>query len=1614
MARKKSKPRRQPDGSMTSPRGAQRSQAFEPVDNWRPRFIRSDWPVEPGMRFAFLLEYPIDLMRISATDRPEHGFDFEAAIQVISADGRDQDEEYYAPTLCSALFLKHWMPSKLLRFGRFVNISPDGWMGFDEYAHDDTLLSVLLLRKESELTAGSSASQPKICSQTAELTLHGCNIPLCMVQLIESRALRITYSVERASLLFALCLDRADEGEQNTVIALSHVIRWVVNQECAAGEFSSSDLISSSPRWVYDVVRRSVDDDDSAEQTPFLKHAQSAEDAITVPIRSYQRRAVAWMLSREIGPPISLGIWIPWEPAARFLEQVDALESWVTFEPHFSLNPVYGQYRVDSNLDARLGNGHSTDKESADQLGRGGLLCDAMGLGKTIELILLVVSHQAPQIPILNNVSNAPDQSESCCECNLAFGRHLQVKNQSWAIVKCIECDERAHLDCSGTTLERVVSTGFVCSSCCERIVQLGRPDIDPSLVPQSRATIIVVPTALLHQWRSEIEEHVHKSVRIVVFEGLNHTGYIRQRTLLDADIVLTTYDALGSDVAVARAFTQGVRILRHPKRYRLTPTPLLSVKWWRLALDEAQMLGLGTVAEMACNLKSRFRWCVSGTPFSQGVTQIMPMMRFLRLGEDCDGDMWLPFLFRPASHGLMQDQANLRRALRLVMWRTESEDVEKSELCLPQQTRQVVRASLGPVEKYHYRSLYNSVRSVTLSELRGNSDTRTNIASDLLVGLRQACCHPQVGASGRRSGLSSCMHSTLRKEQARSRRSRDPSAQARSRALRPLTMEEVLEALVVKSRMECQEALRVLVASSNGLAGISMLEHSLREDARNPGHIAAAVGLYRNALRVANENQCLVKIDSIQRMHILHNLSDSLGIVRDLRKEFVGDEDLLTRLEPLCATPAEREYGDQVSDLKSGYIADARTRLEVAMTEFGKFSPIDRFHQDFVALPDEGVAISSSSGASRSSIQWWERALAIVVEFEDTSFLDRVIQALLRSLPRDTSGVRTIANRIGSVMSLHGVLSSELSDLMKARKRLRSRIYKLPGAVTPSEEQVSESGQCRNCREVGAGPPCAHCRSEHVFIDVDRKLYSLRESISEKAHNVEHEEPDLDEGTTLGTKESGAKLGGKRDAKSIKAAMSEMFGSGGRPWRKARNDADLRLQGEVETVMRVLASVARSKGDHALQKEMDKWFRALETMKKEHVAARKVFDAQKELLGCLDEANMALMRLSLLHESEDASRLTEHEKLFRLPPSILPSLRAQFSQEKAASESDFRTKRGSLVYLTSLKSSMDGDQGSDVRTRRALIESRCPVCLADFDTEISILTCGHAYCFDCTLLLIRNVPHSVRVQTIVCPECRVRCRVDEINFTTIDPNHATTNDGDEMAKSLPREIEEPLSKRLRMEPATATPRIDSQPSRSTNEEPSSFLDDRLTVIGSIGSKMEAIVRVLKSIDARFPGAKSLVFSQWTEVLEIVSSALTSNRVAHINGGAMQSSTSVSLAVATFKQSVSCNVLLLPLRRAGAGLNLTEATHVLLVEPSLNPALEAQAVSRVHRIGQTQLTFVHRFIMNDTIEDKVLEIAAGRSKEQISVAENVTATDFERIFAEPGQRVAVNVDDEPL
>ena len=135
-------------------------------------------------------------------------------------------------------------------------------------------------------------------------------------------------------------------------------------------------------------------------------------------------------------------------------------------------------------------------------------------------------------------------------------------------------------------------------------------------------------------------------------------------------------------------------------------------------------------------------------------------------------------------------------------------------------------------------------------------------------------------------------------------------------------------------------------------------------------------------------------------------------------------------------------------------------------------------------------------------------------------------------------------------------------------------------------------------------------------------------------------------------------------------------------------------------------------------------------------------------------------------------------------------------------------------------------------------------------------------------------------------------------------------------------------------------------------------------------------------------GHKTIIFSQWTLLLDLIEVAMGHDddfdrKPARYDGSmtAVERSTSAQ----TFRDSRDCKVLLTSLRAGNAGLNLTAASRVIIMDPFWNPYIEMQAVDRAYRIGQKNEVKVYRILTHETVEDRIVELQE-RKKEMVEAA----------------------------
>jgi len=139
-------------------------------------------------------------------------------------------------------------------------------------------------------------------------------------------------------------------------------------------------------------------------------------------------------------------------------------------------------------------------------------------------------------------------------------------------------------------------------------------------------------------------------------------------------------------------------------------------------------------------------------------------------------------------------------------------------------------------------------------------------------------------------------------------------------------------------------------------------------------------------------------------------------------------------------------------------------------------------------------------------------------------------------------------------------------------------------------------------------------------------------------------------------------------------------------------------------------------------------------------------------------------------------------------------------------------------------------------------------------------------------------------------------------------------------------------------------------------------------------TKLDAMMEQVQDIAGE--GHRTLIFSQFTRFLGSARDRLDQAGIEYCY---LDGSTRNRAAVLTEFKTGTAPVFLISLKAGGFGLNLTEADYCILLDPWWNPATEAQAVDRVHRIGQTKKVMVYRLVAKDTIEEKVMALKAGKS-----------------------------------
>ncbi|QPC58394.1 hypothetical protein HYE67_000625 [Fusarium culmorum] len=149
-------------------------------------------------------------------------------------------------------------------------------------------------------------------------------------------------------------------------------------------------------------------------------------------------------------------------------------------------------------------------------------------------------------------------------------------------------------------------------------------------------------------------------------------------------------------------------------------------------------------------------------------------------------------------------------------------------------------------------------------------------------------------------------------------------------------------------------------------------------------------------------------------------------------------------------------------------------------------------------------------------------------------------------------------------------------------------------------------------------------------------------------------------------------------------------------------------------------------------------------------------------------------------------------------------------------------------------------------------------------------------------------------------------------------------------------------------------------------------------------SKVTECLNLVKEIEGT--GEKTIIFSQWTLLLDLLQVAMKRENMAKPEryDGSM-SATQRNIAAHNFRDGKDVRVMLVSLKAGNAGLNLTAASRVIIMDPFWNPYIEMQAVDRAYRIGQQKPVKVYRILTNETVEDRIVDLQ-NKKKEMVEAA----------------------------
>ncbi|KAJ5992914.1 hypothetical protein N7451_008638 [Penicillium sp. IBT 35674x] len=973
---------------------------------------------------------------------------------------------------------------------------------------------------------------------------------------------------------------------------------------------------------------------------------------------------------------------------------------------------------------------------------------------------------------------------------------------------------------------------------------------LDPDGLRASGATLIITPPAILEQWKQEFQQHAPE-LRVHHYTGIKRgqegSDDLVIEELSEFDVVLTTYN-----------------------RFEARQTPLVRISWWRVCLDEAQMIesGVSNAAKVARLIPRVNAWAVTGTPLRRNIDDLFGLLLFLRYYPFCHSNSLWTRLY--SKFGSILVHIIKKIALR------HTKDCVRDELRLPQQKRIVITTPFTAIEEQHYGQLFEE-----MCEQCGLDATGAPLSSDWnpedpgiiermrswLTRLRQTCLHPEVSGSNRRA------------------------LGAGSGPLR--TVDEVLEVMIENTDTSIRAEERALLLSQ--LRRGQFLENAKRRK--------EALSLWQAALEHSTK--------------LVEESRSQLSLQKELLKDALKDS---------SKDPSEEISDDENEEAdKNSRIGQCRLRLRAALEvqHIAVFFTANAYFQiksdasltqpeseEFKVLEKKEEEGYEAAKIIRKEMltdisQKVERYMKMIKEKKQKKQFVQIPKMKPHLYNRGLESNRLLNNFEDLCTSLnkHAEQYIEWRDVMT---NLVSQ-----SLIDQEEDAELEGNEYERSTK--------HQDEMYVYMEALRTAYADRHDALTGQKNIliSHEvkagiiQAQKDEGPSpklfLSIMNTRSEIMPDSQLGSLRGIISELRSLvTSLDWQATGGSS--RARAELELVVEVLKNAGQMiaeqlKVSASLEREVEMFRDTMNNRLEYYRHLQQISDT----VAPYDEENAG----KPMNEDLFASKLKQEEKL----------------ESKISS---LKSKRRYLIHLRD-------ESGSEDSARI------CIICQSSF--EVGVLTvCGHKYCTDCLRLWWR--------QHRTCPMCKRPLKYNDFHQITYKPQELVAQE-EESAIKFDHE---------------------RHSKNAIYSDISSGLLNEIKNIdlnGSFGTKIDTLARHIIWLREYDPGAKSIIFSQYKNFLEVLQRALHRFKI-------VSSSVDYPGGIESFKKDPAVECFLLHGKAQSSGLTLINATHVFLCEPLINTAIELQAIARVHRIGQHRPTTVWMYLVSGTVEESIYELSVAR------------------------------------